>query len=83
MNDQLRTEQIILLALFKCTNEQATFLIGKYKHKLKHDFNVWLNQGFKMLSELERTNPDQAADIEAVTDQLHNIIQIAKNQTNN
>ena len=51
-NEQLILETNILLALFKATIEQSNFLTGELKQKPKQDFNIWKNQGEKLLLEI-------------------------------
>ena len=68
----------ILIALFKATVEQANFLTGELKQKPKQDFNIWKQQGDKILSELEKRNDLEI--IEAFTDVFHNIIYEIKQQ---
>ncbi len=55
-NDHLILETNILLALFKTTIEQSTFLTGKLKQKPKQSFILWQKQGVTLLNELEKVN---------------------------
>lgn len=74
MKPEIKTEIAILTALFKATIEQSNFLTGELKQKPKQDFNIWKNQGEKLLLEIEKRNESQAELIEAFTDVFHNII---------
>ena len=40
----------VLIALFKSTVEQSTALTKEYKQKAKMEFNIWQQQGFKLLN---------------------------------
>ena len=52
----IQTETQIFIALIKGVVEQSTTLTGEYKQKLKQDFNIWQQQGFKIVDELEKQN---------------------------
>ncbi len=82
---QIEKEKIIAFALFKCTVEQSTHLINKFRHKPKNDFNMWLNQGFKVLEAVEKENPEYYKLIEQLADVIHNGISVSKEEveTNN
>jgi hypothetical protein len=63
MEKELTTEQAkvefeshLLIGLFKSTVEQSTQLTGKFKQKMRADFNLWQKQGFKIVEELEKRN---------------------------
>jgi len=63
----------ILIALFKSTVEQSTALTKEYKQKAKQEFNIWQQQGFKLLSELEKQNILNEEYVNNITDIYHNI----------
>jgi len=80
MEKQLTKEQAIvefeshlLIGLFKATVEQSTLLTGKYKQKLRADFNVWQKQGFKILEELEKRNATENEYLDKIGDIYHNV----------
>ena len=72
--EQLTTESNILLALFRATVEQSSFLIGQLNQKPKQVFNVWQKQGYELLDQLEKRNIANEEYYEAITDVIHNII---------
>ena len=69
----IQTETQILIALFKSTVEQSTALTKEYKQKAKQEFNIWQQQGFKLLSELEKQNMVNEEYVNNITDMYHNI----------
>ena len=76
----IQTETQIFIALIKGVVEQSTTLTGEYKQKLKQDFNIWQQQGFKIVDELEKQNKLNNEYIESITDVYHNInLEIRKN----
>lgn len=76
----IQTETQIFIALIKGVVEQSTTLTGEYKQKLKQDFNIWQQQGFKIVDELEKQNKLNNEYIESITDIYHNInLEIRKN----
>ena len=79
-NNQLILETNILLALFKATMEQSTFLTDQLKQKPKQDFIIWQKQGLKMLDGLEKTNLVNEEYLIALTDVIHNIINQIRTQ---
>ncbi len=73
----------ILIALFKSTVEQSTALTKEYKQKAKMEFNIWQQQGFKLLSELEKQNQVNEEYVNNITDIYHNInLEIKSNLMN-
>lgn len=73
----------ILIALFKSTVEQSTALTKEYKQKAKMEFNIWQQQGFKLLSELEKQNQVNEEYVNSITDVYHNInLEIKSNLMN-
>lgn len=81
MTTQQKTnEAIIMMALFKCSVEHSTHLIGTFTQRPKQDFNLWQNQGFKMMDYFERTIPDFSKQVEKVTDAIHMIISESKKE---
>jgi hypothetical protein len=78
--EKLILETNILLALFKTTMEQSTFLTGELKQKPKQDFIVWQKQGLKMLDGLEKINLVNEEYLTALTDVIHNIINQIRTQ---
>jgi hypothetical protein len=74
-NEQLILETNILLALFKATIEQSTFLTGQLKQKPKQNFNLWQQQGITLLKDLENINLVNEEYLTALTDVIHNILQ--------
>ena len=79
-NNQLILETNILLALFKATMEQSTFLTDQLKQKPKQDFIIWQKQGLKMLDGLEKINLVNEEYFTALTDVIHNIINQIRTQ---
>lgn len=79
---QLEKEKLITMALFKATAEQSTHLIKKFKHQTKRDFNLWLNQGFKVLEAIEKENPEYYKLIEELSDTIHQGISESKEDGN-
>ena len=76
----IQTETQIFIALIKGVVEQSTLLTGEYKQKLKHDFNIWQQQGFKIVNELEKQNKLNNEYVNSITDIYHNInLEIRKN----
>ena len=69
----VQSETQILIALFKSTVEQSTALTKEYKQKAKQEFNIWQQQGFKLLSELEKQNKINEDYVNNITDIYHNI----------
>jgi hypothetical protein len=78
--EQLILETNILLALFKATIEQSTFLTGELKQKPKQSFILWQKQGVTLLNELEKVNLVSEEYLQALTDVIHNIINEIRNQ---
>ena len=74
-NEQLILETNILLALFKATIEQSTFLTRQLKQKPKQNFNLWQQQGITLLKDLENINLVNEEYLLALTDVIHNILQ--------
>ncbi len=79
----IQTETQIFIALIKGVVEQSTTLTGEYKQKLKQDFNIWQQQGFKILAELEKQNKINYEYVESITDIYHNINLEIRNNLNN
>jgi uncharacterized protein (DUF302 family) len=76
----IQTETQVLIALIKGVVEQSTLLTGEYKQKLKQDFNIWQQQGFKIVAELEKQNKLNEEYVNSITDIYHNInLEIRKN----
>lgn len=73
MNEQLKKEAAILMALFKATVEQSQYLIGELKQKPKQVFNDWYKKGWILLDELEKSKSVDTDYLESVTDIYHNI----------
>ncbi len=78
--EKLILETNVLLALFKSTMEQSTFLTGELKQKPKQDFIIWQKQGLKMLDGLEKKNLVNEEYLTALTDVIHNIINQIRTQ---
>ena len=78
MNTQLETH--VLIALFKATVEQSTFLKDQLKQKPKQVFNTWQNQGFTLLNQLEERNQINEEYVDSLTDVIHNIIHEIRKQ---
>ena len=79
----IQTNTQILIALFKSTVEQSTALTKEYKQKAKMEFNIWQQQGFKLLSELEKQNQVNEEYVNNITDIYHNInLEIKSNLMN-
>jgi hypothetical protein len=64
-------ESHLLIGLFKSTVEQSTQLTGKFKHKMKADFNLWQKQGFKIVEELEKRNITDVEYLDKIGDIYH------------
>ena len=79
-NNELILETNILLALFKTTIEQSTFLTGELKQKPKQSFILWQKQGVNLLNELEKINLVNEEYLESLTDVIHNIINEIRTQ---
>lgn len=73
MNEQMKKEAAILMALFKATVEQSQYLTGELKQKPKQVFNDWYKKGWILLEELEKSNSVDTNYLESVTDIYHNI----------
>lgn len=73
MNEQLKKEAAILMALFKATVEQSQYLTGELKQKPKQVFNDWYKKGWILLDELEKSKSVDTDYLESVTDIYHNI----------
>ena len=72
----------VLIALFKSTVEHSTALTKEYKQKAKMEFNIWQQQGFKLLAELEKQNQVNEEYVNNITDIYHNInLEIKSNLT--
>ena len=70
----IQTETQVFIALIKGVVEQSTLLTGEYKQKLKQDFNIWQQQGFKIVAEVNEEY------VNSITDIYHNInLEIRKN----
>lgn len=80
--DMIQTETQIFIALIKAVVEQSTTLTGEYKQKLKQDFNIWQQQGFKILEQLEKQNMLNNEYIDNITDIYHNINLEIRNNLN-
>ena len=74
-NDEakLEFESHLLIGLFKSTVEQSTQLTGKFKQKMKADFNLWQKQGFKIVEELEKRNITEVEHLDKIGDIYHTI----------
>jgi hypothetical protein len=72
-NDEakLEFESHLLIGLFKSTVEQSTQLTGKFKQKMKADFNLWQRQGFKIVEELEKRNITDVDYLDKIGDIYH------------
>ena len=72
-NDEakLEFESHLLIGLFKATIEQSTQLTGKFKQKMKADFNLWQRQGFKIVEELEKRNITDVEYLDKIGDIYH------------
>ena len=72
-NDEakLEFESHLLIGLFKSTVEQSTQLTGKFKQKMRADFNLWQKQGFKIVEELEKRNITQGEYLDKIGDIYH------------
>lgn len=78
----LTKESTILMALFKSTVEQSTYLTNELKHRPKQLFVLWQKMGFQLLEEMEKSNIVNAEYIDSITDIYHNMnLEIRK--TNN
>lgn len=78
----IQTETQIFISLIKAVVEQSTMLTGEYKQKLKQDFNIWQQQGFKILEQLEKQNMLNNEYIDNITDIYHNINLEIRNNLN-
>ena len=74
-NDEskLEFESHLLIGLFKSTVEQSTQLTGKFKQKMRADFNLWQKQGFKIVEELEKRNITDVEYLDKIGDIYHTI----------
>ena len=72
-NDEakLEFESHLLIGLFKSTVEQSTQLTGKFKQKMRADFNLWQKQGFKIVEELEKRNITDVDFLDKIGDIYH------------
>ena len=68
---KLEFESHLLNGLFKSTVEQTTQLTGKFKQKMKADFNLWQRQGFKIVEELEKRNITDVEYLDKIGDIYH------------
>jgi hypothetical protein len=64
-------ESHLMIGLFKATVEQSTQLTGKFKQKMKADFNLWQKQGFKIVEELEKRNITDVEYLDKIGDIYH------------
>ena len=53
MKDKNAIEWLILIGLFKATQEQKSMLIGTEKQRAKQLFNNWMRQGTNILGKFE------------------------------
>jgi hypothetical protein len=83
MNQEL--ENHILIALFKTTIEQSTFIKDQFRQKPKQVFNTWQNQGNLLINELESRNMINEDYLNGLSDVIHNILQEIRksNEKNN
>jgi hypothetical protein len=72
-NEKLIFETNVLIALFKATLEQSTFLTDKLNQKPKYRFKIWQQAGMQMLQELEKVNLKNEDYLTSLTDIYHNI----------
>lgn len=68
---KLEFESHLLIGLFKSTVEQSTQLTGKFKQKMRADFNLWQKQGFKIVEELEKRNITDVDYLDKIGDVYH------------
>ena len=68
---KLEFESHLLIGLFKSTVEQSTQLTGKFKQKMKSDFNIWQKQCFKIVEELEKRNITDVEYLDKIGDIYH------------
>jgi hypothetical protein len=66
-------ESHLLIALFKATVEQSTLLTGKYKQRMKQDFNKWQKIGFELIQQLETRNFTDSEYMDKLSDIFHNV----------
>lgn len=72
---ELSTERLIFAALLKAASEQACYLTGTLKFKMKQDFNVLVKQMDHFVNDVEARLKDQPAGLEyfeQITDYYHN-----------
>jgi len=65
----LEVEGRILFLLLKTTHEQSFMLVDKLKMKPKHDLNVWIKQGEKLLSNI--TVKEAEPYMDTLSDAIH------------
>ncbi len=70
---KIEFESHMLIALFKAAVEQSTLLTGKYKQKMKQDFNRWQRIGFELVEELEKKNMIHDDYMNKLSDIYHNV----------
>jgi hypothetical protein len=70
---KIEFESHMLIALFKAAVEQSTLLTGKYKQKMKQDFNKWQKIGFMFIEELEKKNMIHGEYMNKLSDIYHNV----------
>jgi len=70
---KIEFESHLLIALFKATVEQSTLLTGKYKQKMKNDFNKWQRIGFELMQQLEVKNFTDREYMDKLSDIFHNV----------
>lgn len=63
-------EWMVLIAMFRATQEQTTMLTGTTQRRVKMLFNRWLKEGDKLLSVIENTSDEDFLD--KITDSIEN-----------
>lgn len=81
-HDNFNFEQVMMLALFKATSEQAQHFTGKFKYKKKQDFQMRESYGRKILEDFERSNPELYLRVEEVADGFHDTIKEVRRKRN-
>jgi hypothetical protein len=80
MTEEQKKEAAILMALFKATIEQSSYLTGVLNQKPKQVFNDWQKRGVILLNEMEKHKLIDLEYLEKITDIYHNInLEIRRN----
>tara|TARA_R110000744_G_scaffold320603_2_gene426747 strand:+ start:626 stop:874 length:249 start_codon:yes stop_codon:yes gene_type:complete len=81
MNKEQATEINLLLATFRCFNEQLYNIKGSHKGILKQKFNRLINVSRQYENEIVKMTND-SKDIENIYDHLMEILILVKKQVN-